>query len=140
MNVVVDTNVLVSGLLNPFSLPGEIVRMISSGDLHLCLDGRFLAEYSDVLRRSKFQFNVALVAALLDQVEHGGVLIAGIPLHTSLPDADDAPFLEVALAADAQCLVTGNLRHFPSSSRQGMIVLPPRQFLDFYKKHTTSRN
>ena len=138
MNVVVDTNVLVSGLLSPFSPPGEIVRMVSSGDLRLCLDGRLLAEYSAVLRRPRLQFDAELVAAFLEQIERGGVLVAGIPLRRPLPDADDSPFLEVALAADVQCLVTGNLRHYPSASRQEITVLSPKQFLDFHRKHTAS--
>ncbi len=49
MIVVVDTNVLVAGLLSPFGPPGEIVRMIVAGSLSLCFDARILSEYSDVL-------------------------------------------------------------------------------------------
>lgn len=36
MKVVLDTNVVVSGLLFPFGTPGEIIRMVDSGDLELC--------------------------------------------------------------------------------------------------------
>ena len=35
MKVVLDTNVVVSGLLSPFGGPGEIVRMAASGDIEL---------------------------------------------------------------------------------------------------------
>jgi predicted nucleic acid-binding protein len=38
LRIVLDTNVLVSGLLSPFGAPGEIVRMVSSGALVLCVD------------------------------------------------------------------------------------------------------
>ena len=133
MNVVVDTNVLVSGLLRPFSPPGEIVRLISSGELRLCLDGRLIAEYTEVLQRPKFQFDPALVGALLDLIMHEGLLTAGVPVEAQLPDDDDRPFLEVALAFETKCLVTGNLKHFPQRVRRGVKVLSPAQFLAFYR-------
>jgi hypothetical protein len=33
MKIVLDTNVLVSGLLQPFGPSGQIVRLVASGDL-----------------------------------------------------------------------------------------------------------
>lgn len=137
MNVVLDTNVIVAGLLSPFSPCGEILRMITAGDLILCLDARLLAEYSEVLRRPRFEFKPELIAALLDHLSHSGILVAASPLPVPLPDPDDAPFLEVALAGHAECLVTGNLRHFPAQSRQGIAVLSPKEFVTHRRKHGT---
>jgi putative PIN family toxin of toxin-antitoxin system len=134
MRIVLDTNVLVSGLLSPFGPPAEIVRMVSSGELTLCLDARLLSEYADVLRHPRFQFDEDKVAALLDQIEHDGLLVAPGPLPESLPDPDDEPFLAVAIAGDAECLVTGNLDHFPARLRQGVRILSPAGFLKFYRK------
>ena len=65
MKIVLDTNVLVAGLLSPFGPCGEIVRMVSSGEVTLCFDALILAEYSEVLYRSKFRFDKDKVAALL---------------------------------------------------------------------------
>ena len=48
MKIVLDTNVLVSGLLSPYQAPGEIVRMCSSGTLSICYDARILGEYREV--------------------------------------------------------------------------------------------
>ena len=48
MKVVLDTNVLVSGLLNPYGPPGRIVQLAAAGELQLCLDARILAEYREV--------------------------------------------------------------------------------------------
>ena len=133
MNVVLDTNVIVSGLLTPFSPSGEIVRMVSSGELTLCLDARLLGEYSEVLRRPRFQFDVELVSALLDHVSHAGVIVSASPLVASLPDPDDAAFLEVAIGGDVECLITGNFKQFPTSLRQGVLVLSPKDFLNHYR-------
>jgi len=138
MKIVLDTNVLVAGLLSPYGPCGEIVRMVSSGELTLCLDARVLAEYSEVLRRPKFGFDEDKVAALLDYIQHRGQTVASSPLSGSLPDPDDEPFLEIALSCRAEYLVTGNAAHFPPARRQGAAVLPPSEFLALYRKRERS--
>ena len=130
MRIVLDTNVLVSGLLSPFGPPGEIVRMVSSGAVTLCLDARILAEYDEVLARPRFGFEPDAVAALLDYIVFAGEIAAPQPLAARLPDPDDEPFLEVALACGADCLVTGNLAHFPPQSRYGVSVASPAEFVE----------
>lgn len=139
MKVVVDTNVLVAGLLSPFGPPGEIVRMIASGTLRLCFDARILTEYGEVLARPKFQFSSEPTRALLEQIKTEGLSVAGDPLPARLPDPTDEPFLEAAVAGEADCLITGNIKHFPSAKRQGAVVLSPSEFLDYFRKQTRSR-
>ena len=133
MKIVLNTNVLVAGLLSPFGPCGEIVRMVSSGEVTLCFDALILAEYSEVLHRSKFGFDKEKIAALLDHIEHRGHTVASSPLCHSLPDPDDEPFLKVALAGKAVCLMTGNASHFPARLCQGRKILSPGGFLAFYK-------
>jgi len=133
MNIVLDTNVLVSGLLSPFGPCGEIVRMVSSAELTLSLDARIITEYKEVLIRPKFQFAKDKIDALLDHIEHRGLTVASSPLPQSLPDIDDEPFLEVAIAAKAVCIVTGNHIHYPSDLCMGVKVFSPNDFLTFYK-------
>ncbi len=139
MRIVLDTNVLVSGLLTPFGTSGEIVRMVSSGQLVLCFDARILSEYHEVLHRPRFKFNEEKVVSLLDYMQHYGQVFPGKPLTKSLPDPDDAPFLEVAVAGKAECLVTGNLAHFPVTHRQGVNVLSPTQFLQYYSEQAKNK-
>lgn len=139
MNIVLDTNVLIAGLLSPFGPCGEIVRMVSSGEVTLSFDARILNEYQEVLARPKFKFDKDKTTAFLDQIEHRGRTIASSPLIQSLPDIDDEPFLEVAIAAQAVCVITGNQIHFPTDLCQGVMVLSPNEFLAFYKnQHITS--
>ena len=134
MRVVLDTNVIVSGLLSPFGAPGEIIRMVASGFLEFCYDARILSEYQNVLTRQKFPFDQAHVEDLLEQIEFCGHITTGRPLAKRLPDPDDEPFLEVALGGKAQYLVTGNLKHFPVKKRQGIRVVSPGEFLEIYRK------
>jgi uncharacterized protein len=133
LNIVLDTNVLVAGLLSPFGPCGEIVRMVSSGEPALCFDARILSEYNEVLKRPKFRFEPAKVDALLDFIAIRGEAVASSPLPAPLPDHDDEPFLAVAIAGRVACLVTGNRSHFPARLRQGVPLLSPREFLAHYR-------
>jgi len=136
MKIVLDTNVLVSGLLQPLGPSGQIVRLVASGDLVLGHDPRILVEYREVLLREKFHFDPERVVALMDQIRAGGIEVVASPLPFRLPDPDDEVFLEVAVAAGARCLVTGNLKDYPAAARQGVEVVPPRRFIDLYRAAT----
>ena len=131
MNVVVDTNVLVSGLLKPFSASGKIVSMIADGKLLLCYDARILLEYDQVLRRKKFGFDENLVTIFLDAVKSTGVCTAGTPLALRLPDTDDEMFVEAAINSKSYILVTGNSRHFPKKLCSKVRIFTPTEFLIF---------
>ncbi len=134
MKIVLDTNVLVSGLLSPFNAPAEVVRMIPAGVLQLCYDARTLSEYKNVLHRPKFNFKSDHVGVLLEQIKACGYQVSGVPLKKTLPDQGDEPFLEAAIAGKAACLVTGNLKHYPAQDRQGILVFSPVDFISFYRK------
>ena len=136
MKIVLDTNVLAFGLLTPFGSSGEIVRMVSAGILILQYDSRILLEYHEVLYRPKFQFDKEHIDTFLAYVKQNGQVIPASPLKQSLPDPDDVPFLEITIAGRAECLITGNKSHFPRQSLQGMKILSPSEFIDFYRKRT----
>jgi putative PIN family toxin of toxin-antitoxin system len=139
MDIVIDTNILVAGLLSPFGACGEIVRMVSAGELTLSFDARILSEYNQVLRRPRFGFEEEKVTAFLDYIVYHGRVVASSPLSRSLPDPDDEPFLEVALASQAVYLVTGNQKNFPAERCQGAKVVSPNEFLIFLKKQAEKK-
>ena len=60
---------------------------------------------------------------------------AALPLHHALPDPDDAPFLEVALAAGAAGVITGNLKHYPARCREGLRVFSPAEFVEYFRRN-----
>lgn len=134
MRIVMDTNVLVSGMLTPFGVCGEIVRVLTSGNLTLCVDSRILFEYEDVLRRPRLKIENRMIDVLMEYIERTSETHSTTPLSKSLPDPDDNQFLEIAVSANVDYLVTGNLKHFPRRSRCGIVVLPPRKFLDTLKE------
>ncbi|HEY8240451.1 MAG TPA: putative toxin-antitoxin system toxin component, PIN family [Kiritimatiellia bacterium] len=132
MKVVLDTNVLVSGLLNPYGAPGSVLRLVAAGLVTVCHDARILGEYEAVLLRATFGFRPAEVRDLLALIRTDGEAALAKPLGHALPDPSDAPFLEVAVAARAACLVTGNARHYPFRARNRVRVLAPGPFLAFF--------
>lgn len=136
MRIVLDTNVLVSGLLSPRGPSAEIIQLLLAGSVTLCVDSRILAEYRAVLPRPKFGFDPGHVSTFLAFLEAQAILVQPSPLPTRLPDPDDEPFLEVALAGEAH-LVTGNLKHYPSGARLGAKVVTPRGFIEMCRAGTS---
>jgi len=131
MRVVIDSNVVVSAMLSPHAPPAQVIRLALQGDLGVLHDGRILAEYREVLLRPKFSFDAEDVRAMLEGIEWVGETVFASPLSVKLPDPDDLPFLEVAAAARAGALVTGNVRRYrPVSGRHAVRVLTPRELLD----------
>jgi putative PIN family toxin of toxin-antitoxin system len=130
MRVVIDTNVLVSGVLNPHGPPGRIVDGILAQSFVVLYDDRILVEYRDVLSRPAFDLRRSEVDAFVDFADARGECVAAATLTVVLPDPDDLPFLEVAAAAHADALVTGNVRHFkPRRGNHRVHVCTPAEFL-----------
>ena len=130
MKIVLDTNVLVSGVLSPNGPPSAVLRALLTESVTLCFDERILAEYRDVLTRDRFSFDADLVDELISFLEAAGSPTLAPPLGISLPDPWDQMFVEVAVASSADFLVTGNLKHFPKRASAGVHVVSPREFLD----------
>ena len=129
MRIVLDTNVLVSGLLNPDGNPGRVLDLFLAGDVTLVVDDRVLAEYRAVLARPKFGFDAFDVSDLLSLIETESVRVAAPPLGIVVPDEGDLPFIEVAIAGEAEVLVTGNVRHFRRSAGIPVFVETPAEFV-----------
>ena len=130
MRVVVDTNVLVSALLTLSGVPAQVLTRLLSGEAVVLYDDRILREYREVLARAKFKFDPGEVGAVLELLTAKGESVTAAPLVgvVELPDPKDVPFLEVAVAGQADALVTGNARHFPDT--RGVDLLTPRELLD----------
>lgn len=132
MKIVLDTNVLVSGLLKPYSSSGTVVRLVAEGAIQVVYDIRILNEYREVLLREKFNFDKEDAEYFLSQLEAGGLLITAKPTRVHLPDHDDEPFLEVAGTIEELPIVTDNRRHFPKKACGQVSVLSPSELIDNY--------
>jgi len=132
--IVLDTNVLVSGLLSAYGHPARIIDFLLANSVSIAYDDRIWAEYVDVLARPKFKFNPNRVSALLHFLKTNGRFTFAPPLSqlnmALVPDTDDLPFAEVAIAANVDALVTGNARHFSFLESYPVSVLTPAEFVD----------
>ena len=133
MKIVIDTNVLISGMLNPSGPPGRIVDLLRSGALQAVVDDRILSEYADVLRREYFlrYFTEFEREDVIDYFVRNSHYTLSKVVAYDVPDEGDIPFLEIALSEGVP-LITGNLKHFPERSRMGCNILLPRQFIDYF--------
>jgi len=130
MRVVIDTNVLVSGVINPHGPPGRVVNAILSEMIIVLYDDRILSEYREALMRPIFGFQRADVDVLLEFLELTGEHAGAGPIAVVLPDATDLPSLEVAVAGRADALITGNIKHFkPRRGQHNIHVSTPAEFV-----------
>ena len=102
MNVLIDTNVLLSAALRD-KLPERVVLYVAGRD-----DWRWLvtpeiaAEYTGVLRRPKFGFDQQTLDRWSELVAMRTVNVGSPPTMADFPrDPKDAPFLAAAVAARA---------------------------------------
>lgn len=130
MRVVIDTNVVVSGIINPHGPPARVLDAVLARAVLVLHDDRILDEYRQVLRRPVFGFAPGHIDALLDFIEASGEHISTRDIGVVLPDPTDLPFLEVAVLGSADALVSGNLKHFkPKMGRYKVNVCSPNEFV-----------
>ena len=129
MRLVLDTNLLVSALLKPGSVPDRALSAVWSTGAVVLYDARLEAEYRDVLMRPKFKaIERQRITDFLAKLRGGGHDVGEVAVWDgAMKDDDDRIFVEVALGGRADAIVTGNLRHYPSDL--GFAVHPPATLL-----------
>ena len=130
MRIVLDTNVLVSGLLNPNRPPAIILNLVLSTKVQILYDNRMMQEYIEVLHRDKFCFNWESIETLIDYFTDTCEYILAEPTDRKFVDDNDRAFYEVMISGEADYLVSANLRHFPKNKK----IISPRDFVKEYKK------
>lgn len=125
---VIDTNVLVSAQIthNAESATAKVVRLLLDGEFVPLYDADIIAEYEDVLHRSKFPIMPEVADSLISFIIENGIEASRANFAEQMPDEDDRVFYEVTLSKEDSFLVTGNLKHYPTSPR----MITPAQFLE----------
>lgn len=124
---VIDTNVLVSALItrNSEAATAKLVKLLFEKGFIPMYDADIIAEYEDVLHRSKFPILPNVADALIAFIIEYGVEASRIDFKEPMPDEDDRVFYEVSLSNEDSFLVTGNLKHYPVSPK----VITPADFI-----------
>lgn len=135
MKVVVDTNVVVSGLFFG-GFPGQILAAWNTGAITLVISAPILAEYREVgeeLSARYGELDFESFAALLVMNSE----IVDAPQHLPHPvcsDPDDDKFLACAAAAGCKVIISGDRALLETSGWGGIEVLRPRTFVERFMR------
>ena len=131
MRVVVDTNVLVSGVFFG-GVPGRILSAWTAGKFVLVLSPAILEEYRRVSHELGLQYPDvgATFEPILTLLAMNATIVDAPPLTAPVSnDPTDDMFLAVALASQTSLVVSGNKDLLRVSGWRGIVVLTPRQFV-----------
>jgi uncharacterized protein len=134
MRIVVDTNLLVSGVISA-GLPRDLVNAAKVGEFELCTSEVLLAELLDVIGRGKFAERLTQAGltpqGIVDDLRALAVVVwpASVP-QVVLTDPDDDHVLAAALTGAADLIASGDKRDLlPLGSYQGMPIVTAQEAL-----------
>ncbi len=133
--IILDTNVLVSGLIQT-GYPCLIINnLFLEQKVDLCISDALLQEYYEVLNRKKFSRypDFILKAELfLAEIEEKGIKFSPQVKLNIIGDKDDNKLLELAIESSANFLITGNTNDFTFKKYKGTQILTP---LEYWKRN-----
>ena len=124
IRVVIDTNILVSALLQPEGLPAAVLMLAFSGEAELCVSDAVFDEYAEVIHRPHLKRPPDVIEGTLRSIRKLGHWVKPVVRVEECTDPDDNVFLECAQAGEADYLVTGNKRHFPDRWKKTKVISP----------------
>lgn len=141
MTIVVDTNVYVSAVLFPRSVPSQIIHVWEQGLIQIAVSEPILDEIHRVLRYPKIrkyhQWSEEKINLYIANIRKNALMTLGTA-HIHLPllnDPDDLKFLVCAVEAQADALVTGDEKHLLAlKSVSNIPILTPQAYLHNLQK------
>ena len=130
--IVLDTNVLVSGLRSQRGASFQLLSLLDAGRFEINLSVPLVVECEDVLTRQQddLGLSVADISVLLDFLCRIGNLHEVYFLwRPFLRDPKDEMVAEVAVKAGCRYIVTYNVRDFKGVDSFGIAAVPPHDFL-----------
>lgn len=135
MRIVIDTNVLISALLNAGRVPDLVLDAIVRQRHVVLYDQRGLCEYRSVMARPKFSFSLERAEGMLASLMSVGSDVGEVAAWPGeMVDETDRMFVEVALAGRGDVLLTGNGKHYPRGL--GFDVMGPTELLGLLERNS----
>ena len=106
-------------------LQTKVISYMLRGTIIPIYNEEIISEYSEVLRRPKFHLNKIQINTIIDYIQVYGIHCDRTPYIEQMTDEKDRPFYEVSLSIKDAFLVTGNLKHFPTTPK----VITPAKFI-----------
>ncbi|MBI5411250.1 MAG: putative toxin-antitoxin system toxin component, PIN family [Nitrospirae bacterium] len=138
MRVVLDTNILVSGIISPAGPPAQILTALRQGRVVAVMSAATLAELEAVLQRPRFRpyFVRAGVtpAALLNELRLQADIVTPAPSVLAIRDERDRPFLDLmGTTPPPEYFVTGD-HDFEARQYSGVPVVSASLFVQLLKQ------
>jgi putative PIN family toxin of toxin-antitoxin system len=136
LHVVIDTNVIVSGILSRKGAPVELLKAWRERRFLLLTSSAIVAEVRAVLQypriRKKYPLSNDDIEQTIMLLEHDALLVKGdANVAGSVPDdPKDEMFLACALDGTADVIVSGDHHLLDLESYRDIQIMTPRQFLD----------
>lgn len=133
MRAVIDTNILVRGIIKPSGSVGPVVRRLRDGDYLLVYSESLLEELVDVMARPRLRDKYAIddhtVESLLRLVLLRGERVEPLRRVKLCRDPKDDKFLEAALEGKAGVVVSGDDDLLVLDPFEGIPIVSPGRFL-----------
>ena len=130
MRIVLDTNVLMSGIFFA-GPPARILAAWAEGRFDLLATVEVLTEYRRVAKRLAKQYPSIEIDPVLDLIIRECRIVEPFPLPMeACDDPDDVKFLSCAISGQATCVVSGDRALLRASGYEGIEVLTPRSFVE----------
>jgi putative PIN family toxin of toxin-antitoxin system len=133
MRAVIDTGVLVSGLIRRTGTPGEILRLLRDGRFSVIFSTPILVEVIEVLGRPAFRSKYHIlpddINALVNLIRLRGELVMIEGQVTACRDPKDNKFLEAARSGQVDAIVSGDADLLDLVMFDGIPILRPAEFL-----------
>jgi uncharacterized protein len=140
VRIVLDTNLLVSGLIAP-GLPRRLLDGALAGDFELCMSDMLLAELLEVLSREKFSARLAradlTARGFVDDLRRVAVVVSPMTVPRVIDgDPDDDHLLAAAVAGRVDLIASGDKRHvLPLGTYQGIPIVSARDAVERFELH-----
>ena len=129
IKVVLDTNVLISGILFGGN-PRQILELVIQGRIDAYISPAIFTEFKEVLIRSKFGLNQEKCFSIAKEIEDiSSFVFPQITIDIIKDDPEDNKILECALAAGANYIVTGDPHLLKLSSFENIMIQSPASFV-----------
>ena len=133
MRIVLDTNVIIFGLLSK-GPPGALFYAIQNGKYELCLTQQILNEVKRVLHYPKILRRLKRAGVILEEVLEwlltNGKLFSDIEaVRVVAEDPSDDVFINCAIASGAKWIVSGDIHLTKMGNYQGINIVSPAEFM-----------
>lgn len=126
MRVILDTNVLVSGLLSRTGPPARVLDAVIDGRLTAVFSPETLAEFREVINRPRLRPYLTRAKvdpqAFMKRLAEIAEMTDVVPCNLPIRDPKDRPFLSLAAGARPDFLVTGD-KDFTADRYAGVPVI-----------------